>query len=238
MTPRRWAARRGLLARASLLLGLCFVAEAALATPSFTTVPVTTVNQNSKYSYSIRTTDPQRGSRLVSAPVLPSWLRLTNVTLKDGRAVLTGTPTAAQVGTHAVTLQVLNLTTFASAIQSFTITVVGPNVPPVITGQSPSPLPLAQGESLTIQFTHLIVTDTDDNYPTGFSLTVLDGANYTRSGNTIKPADKFIGTLTVPVRVNDGDADSNTFALQVAVASTNRPPEVVTVQPDGSVKLS
>ncbi len=45
----------------------------------------------------------------------------------------------------------------------------------------------------------------------------MNGTNYTRVGNTITPAVNFFGTLSVPAKVNDGAADSNTFPLPVIV---------------------
>ena len=42
----------------------------------------------------------------------------------------------------------------------------------------------------------------------------------------ITPAADFNGTLTVPVMVNDGTADSNVFTLSVSVTAVNDPPEI------------
>ena len=71
--------------------------------------------------------------------------------------------------------------------------IAAPNVAPQITGQVP--ITINQGESTTITLAQLTVTDPDDTYPTGFTLTVYNGTNYTRSGNTITPAANFTGTI-------------------------------------------
>jgi hypothetical protein len=209
------------------LLALALAAETALAAPSFTSAPVTAANEDASYTYEVRTTDNQSGQRRITAPTLPSWLTLSNVNLSSGSARLSGTPTQAHVGAHAVTLLVTNISRNTSATQSFTITVANVNDAPVITGQTPNPIVLARNTSLTIQLSHLIVSDPDDSYPSDFSLTVLNGSNYSRNGNTITPTTNFTGTLSVPVRVNDGAANSNTFNLQVSVQIVNRPPEIV-----------
>ena len=60
-------------------------------------------------------------------------------------------------------------------------------------------------------------------------LAVQDGANYSRTGNTITPAVDFNGTLTVPVIVNDGAADSAAFDVSVTVTASNDAP-VITAQ--------
>ncbi|MBK7319521.1 LamG-like jellyroll fold domain-containing protein [Candidatus Villigracilis affinis] len=104
------------------------------------------------------------------------------------------------------------------------VTVNVVNTSPVITGQNP--LATNEDAALLIAFTDLLVTDTDNTYPTDFSLTVQNGANYTVAGTTITPAANFNGTLTVPVKVNDGTADSNTFNLTVTVNPANDAPNV------------
>jgi hypothetical protein len=93
---------------------------------------------------------------------------------------------------------------------------------PVIIGQSTLTTP--EDTALTILLSNLTVTDVDNTYPNGFTLTVLDGANYTFAGTTITPASNFNGILTVPVKVNDGTLDSNTFDLSVTVSAVNDAP--------------
>jgi hypothetical protein len=207
-------------ARLALLTGLLCLAEAAFAIPRFTSTPVTGATEDVAYRYDITTADSQNGWRLVTATVLPSWLTLSNVSLNNGRARLSGRPTQAHVGTHPVALQVRNLRTNSTAVQNFTVIVANVNDAPVITGQTPNPIPLERDTPLTITLGHLLVTDPDDTYPGNFTLTVLDGTNYTRSGDTITPGANFVGTLTVPVRVNDGTANSGNFNLVVSVRQT------------------
>ena len=98
---------------------------------------------------------------------------------------------------------------------SLTVTVTAVNDPPVITGQVALTTP--EETALPIALSDLTVTDPDNTYPTGFTLSVQDGTNYSRTGNTITPDTGFTGTLTVPVMVNDGTDDSNVFDLDVAV---------------------
>src|SRR6185436_15880153 len=103
---------------------------------------------------------------------------------------------------------------------NLSVTVTPVNDAPVITSQNPVSTP--EDTARAIAFADLNVADPDDTYPTGFSLTVLPGANYSVSlGTTITPAANFTGTLTVPVRVNDGTVDSNTFNLSVTVTPVN-----------------
>jgi len=93
---------------------------------------------------------------------------------------------------------------------------------PVITGQNS--VSTNEDTARTITLADLIVTDVYNTYPTGYTLTVLAGTNYTFTGSTIMPASNFNGTLTVPVKVNDGTADSNVFNLTVTVTAVNDAP--------------
>ena len=137
---------------------------------------------------------------------------------------LTYTPTANANGTSTFQVRVQdNGGTALGGIdtsdpQTFTITVNAVNDAPIITGQFA--VSTVEATVRTIVLADLIVTDSDNTYPTGFSLTVQNGANYTRVGNAITPALGFVGTLSVPVQVNDGAANSNLFNLAVTVDPT------------------
>ena len=95
------------------------------------------------------------------------------------------------------------------------------NVAPIITGQTP--ITIDQGEAVTITFEQLTVLDLDDNYPSGFTLTVYSGSNYTVNGTTVTPAPNFFGDLQVQVSVNDGEAESNKFKLKIEVSKNVAP---------------
>lgn len=102
------------------------------------------------------------------------------------------------------------------------IAVTAVNDAPVITGQNPVATP--EDTARAIGFADLLATDPDNAYPAAFTLTVANGTNYTHVGNTITPASNFNGVLTVPVTVNDGTANSNSFNLQVTVTPVNDNP--------------
>jgi len=89
------------------------------------------------------------------------------------------------------------------------------NDAPVITGQLP--LYTESGVALEITLDDLTVTDVDNDYPADFTLYVQSGSNYTLDGNTITPDTEFTGVLVVPVYVNDGTDNSNTYNLNVTV---------------------
>jgi len=105
-----------------------------------------------------------------------------------------------------------------STAASVTVSVTALNDAPVITGQRA--LRTWETTALTITLDDLTVTDPDNSYPDDFTLSVQDGANYSRSGHTITPAVDFSGNLSVAAVVNDGTDDSNTYTLTVYVATS------------------
>ncbi len=107
---------------------------------------------------------------------------------------------------------------------------------PNITGQNPSPLVTLMNQPISIELTNLIVADPDPQpvYPAGFTLDVDDGRNYSVTQNTVTPDRNFTGTLSVPVRVDDGRQKSRRFDLQIEVrADANERPEIT-----GQVELN
>jgi hypothetical protein len=112
------------------------------------------------------------------------------------------------------------------------------NTAPSITGQNP--IEVAEDTSREIVLADVIVSDLDSDFPDDFTLSVQNGANYTRSGangNTITPVLDFNGDLSVPVTVNDGFVDSPVFNLVVTVTAVNDAP-TITGLAGGAASLS
>src|SRR5690606_7759554 len=121
------------------------------------------------------------------------------------------TPATGFVGTLSVPV-VVNDGTNNSNTFSLQITVTPApvvNTPPTIAAQAS--LSIQENQSITIGFEDLTVTDPDNTYPVGFTLTLSPGTNYTINANTITPTTGFSGILSVPVVVNDGIDNSNSF---------------------------
>jgi gliding motility-associated-like protein len=206
------------------------------------TVPVTVndgKHESDKYNFRI-TVNPVNDPPVITGQVALQTLeskaiaiQLTHLTVSDpDNAYPTGftlsiasgsnytvsgtsvTPVAGFTGTLAVNVTV-NDGSLSSNAYSLKITVAPGNKAPVITGQTA--LSTAKNKAITIQLSHLKVTDPDNTYPTGFTLAVSSGSNYTVSGTTVTPAQNFVGTLSVPVTVNDGKASSAPFNVQISV---------------------
>ena len=148
-----------------------------------------------------------------------------SLTVQDGsdysRTGNTVTPAAEFNGTLTVPV-VVNDGTTDSNTYNLAVTVTAVADAPVITGQEVLTTP--EETALAITLSHLHVTDPDSTYPGDFTLSVQDGANYTRNGSSITPVVDFNGQLTVPVVVNDGGLDSNAYDLGVSVTAVNDAP--------------
>jgi hypothetical protein len=92
------------------------------------------------------------------------------------------------------------------------------NVAPVIDSAAGT-FTMDQDTDLTLVLGDVEVTDPDNVFPADFTLTVQDGDNYSVADNTVTPDVGFAGELTVPVVVNDGTDDSNTFNLTITVTA-------------------
>lgn len=95
---------------------------------------------------------------------------------------------------------------------------------PQITGQTE--LSVDEDNSLTVQLTDLMVSDSDNNYPADFTMMLSAGNNYSVDGHVVTPNTNFNGSLTVPAKVNDGSNDSNTFNLSITVNAVNDAPVI------------
>lgn len=98
---------------------------------------------------------------------------------------------------------------------------------PEITGQVTNPLVTNENQAIIIQLTDLLVSDVDNVFPDDFTLTIIDGINYSVAGNTVNPDPDFNGLLSVSVTVSDGTNDSAPFDLQVQVNAVNDEPTFV-----------
>ena len=89
--------------------------------------PVLGATQDVLYSYPVSASDPDLGDTallVITATVIPPWLTLVDT--GGGSATLSGTPTNADVGDHAVSLLVTD-TGGLTATQDFTVTVADAN---------------------------------------------------------------------------------------------------------------
>jgi hypothetical protein len=144
--------------------------------PSITSLPATSVDEDSAYSYSISATDAD-GDTLYTDPsnfVLPSWLSLSGGTIS-------GTPTDADVGSHNVTVAITD-NSGGTDTQSFTIVVQNVNDAPI--GSPTISGTAREGETLTVSTD--VVNDADGLgsfsyqwFRSGFEISGATSSSYT-----------------------------------------------------------
>ena len=148
----------------------------------------------------------------------------TNYTL-DGLTVI---PNADFNGKLIVKARV-NDGELSSDVFEAEITVVSTNEAPVISAFGGT-LSTPEETVLVIELSDFSVQDPDNTFPEDFTLSIESGDNYTVAGATITPATAFNGTLTVPLKVNDGEADSPIFELSVEVTPVNDVPVILSYE--------
>ncbi len=176
----------------------------------------------------------------------PSEIMLTSLTVEDpdGPAgsnatvkILSGTnytfsgatitPATNFTGTLTVRV-VVNDGIADSAPFNLSVEVLPISVIPLITGQQA--LLVNEDESITLKFDNLTVIDEDNPYPTGFTIIVSDGPNYTFNNLTITPSPNFNSFLSVNVKVFDGKNLSNPYPLKIYVIPMNDAPEITELE--------
>jgi len=195
--------------------------------PFFTSAPVLTATQNALYTYAVTADDPDllHGDALtITAPMLPAWLTLTDH--GGGTATLSGTPTNAEVGDHAIVLQVIDSGGLTDT-QSFTITVANINdapfftSAPVLTAMQDAPYTYAvaatdpdliHGDALTI---------TAPTFPAWLSLVDHGNGTATLSGT---PANAEVGNHAIVLQVADSGGLTDTQSFTITVANINDAP--------------
>jgi hypothetical protein len=185
--------------------------------PTITSVANTAATEDSAYSYTLTVNDVDVGDTLtLSAPTLPAWL-----TFNAGTGLLSGTPTNADVGDHAVLLRVNDGT--VNVDQNFTITVANTNDAGTVTIDNTNP---AQGDTLIAG-----VIDADGASGAIGHQWFSDGAAIGgATGKTYTTTQADVGTIiTVTAVYTDdlGTAESLTSAPTAPVMNVNETPVAV-----------
>jgi hypothetical protein len=185
--------------------------------PTFTSTAVTTAAQGAAYSYAVTTADADTGeARTVSAPTKPAWLDLTDN--GNGTATLAGTPAAADVGPHAVTLEVRDAANLVAS-QSFTVTVADANDAPAFTSTAVTSATAGTAYSYAIATSDPDAGDTRTitaTVPAWLTLTDAGNGTATLAGT---PAAGNVGPHTVSLTVRDAAGATATQDFTVTVAA-------------------
>ena len=185
--------------------------------PTINSIPVTTADAGSAYSYTLAASDFENDPFSYSSVTLPAWLNFNTNT-----AVLSGLPSAGDIGAHPVVLRVSDA--YGSTDQSFTIWVgTAGNDAPVITSLPTTGVIENQNFSYTVAAEDLDGDSLTYSAPTKPSWLSFNAGSRVLSGT---PASTNVGLNLVALAVNDGTV-TVTQTFYVAVFATPAPADLV-----------
>lgn len=183
--------------------------------PTFTSSPITQIDEGDTYTYNVVTTDPDSGDSLTITGNIPNWLTL--IDNGDGTATLQGTPNSTNTGTHNVELTVTD-SLGLSVNQTYSLDVTA-NLEPQITSNP----------QLTTSFNTTYKYDITSNeadvtfngsYPTWLTLTDNgDGTAILQGTPTIE------GDYSIDIIVTDSLGLSSSQQYELTV--TNKAPLII-----------
>ncbi len=200
--------------------------------PQFASEPVLRVNEGELYSYAITVTDDGTNlGILITAPVLPEWLTLTDN--GDGTALLSGTPTWQYVGANAVTLNADDGITVPPTEQSFSIEVLDVNSPPFVQNAIPNQT-ATQDMAFSYTFPENTFGDLDGDALTYNAIISGDGElplwltfdAVTRNFSGT-PTNDNVGELAIDLIASDPAGQTATASFVLTVANLNDAPYLV-----------
>jgi hypothetical protein len=193
--------------------------------PGITSTPTLSTNEDELYTYVVGTSDPDAGDAIANWVVSkPAWLNWSEAT-----RTFSGTPTNADVGTHAISITVYDLAG-ATANQSFDLKVINVNDAPRFTSNFNSPKNINEDNlySYTVSANDIdgdILTYSVKQKPNFLNFNV---GTRVLSGT---PTNANIGSHIVTFNVFDGTVNvDSTFIL--SVANVNDAPVITSIAPD------
>jgi gliding motility-associated-like protein len=93
-----------------------------------------------------------------------------------------------------------------------------------IKGQQP--VTIEEDGHHNINMSSLVVHDPKGQFPSGYSLKVSEGENYTFSKTDIRPVKDFTGTLNVTITISNGKDTSPPYAFRITVTPVNDAPSI------------
>jgi len=184
--------------------------------PVITSDPVLEVNKNEAYNYTLEFNDPDNDPLTVEISQKPDWMQF-----EESILTLTGIPDNGDVGVHDITILISDGT--ETVEQSFQVTVIDYNHPPVITSEPDTVVD--QGALFSYQ---IIVSDPDQDvlnfsFPGKPDWLTFNPITHTLSGI---PEQEDVGISTVSIHISDGTAEI-VQDFQLTVIDVNDPPEIL-----------
>jgi hypothetical protein len=227
----------GIFALGLLLAGCGGDEEEAAATigntaPTITGSPVTSVNQGASYSFTPSAADADGDALIYGIDAKPAWLLFNTAT-----GLLSGTPTAGDVGTHRGIVVWVSDGKAQSLLPAFDLTVMTPtanNRAPTISGTP------ATSVVVNSQYTFTPSASDPDNQPLTFSIRNRPSwAAFDAATGRLQGTPAAAGTFAdIAISVSDGQVavPLPSFTLVVTPPTVNRAP-VISGVPMTSVEV-
>ena len=191
------------------------------AAPAITSTPPLLAVAGFPYQYQVRAQDAENDPLSYALTTFPAGMSIDSVT-----GLVTYTPTAAQLGAHAITIQVSDGQGKVTA-QSYSLNVLASatNHPPTITSAPRRSIGIGQNYLYQVAVTDLDADPLTYSLPTAPAGMTIDAAGLVHW----QPIADQIGQSSVTVRVDDGRGGVATqdFSITVSVQTSNQPPRIV-----------
>ena len=198
-------------------------------TPVITGTPAAAVAAGQAYSFLPTATDPDGQALTFSISNRPAWANFNTAT-----GLLSGTPGAANVGTHANMVITVSDGAASASLPAFSISVIASNNPPVISGAPPTTVEAGQAYAFLPSATDpdgQALTYSVANRPSWASFNTSTGR---LSG--IPTAAQAGSYINVSISVSDGAAQASLPPFTIVVSAPNQPP-VISGSPATSVNV-
>jgi len=186
--------------------------------PVFSSVPITTANEDSLYTYTVKATDEDSDTLYYSLLTEP-----LGMTIDPESGVISWIPGQADVGENLIVVRASD-NNGAIATQSYTLDVINVNEAPVITS---SPVTSAYEDSL---YTYYLKASDEDSDTLSYSLvSAPSGMNIDPSSGIITwiPDQTNVGSHLISISVSDGNGGITTQNYSLDVINVNEAPVIV-----------
>ena len=193
--------------------------------PQITSTEITSAIEDDQYSYEITATDEETadGSLTFSLTTSATWLTL-NPNDGTGKALLTGTPTQAEIGIHEITIKVKDGSN-AEDIQNFSIEVASFNDLPVITSTASTVVEEGAEYAYTVMATDEETIPADLTFSLQVAPAWLEITNNSDGTALVSgtPGAEHVGSNAVTIEVSDG-SKTQTQEYSINVIDVNNAP--------------
>ncbi|SHK72874.1 gliding motility-associated C-terminal domain-containing protein, partial [Reichenbachiella agariperforans] len=204
--------------------------------PVFTSTPITTVDANTLYSYTITTSDNDGDLVSITAAVIPTWLNITDH--GNGTATLSGTPDNGDTGDYNFSLNATDGT--VNIQQIFTITVNSKFRPP--TDIYLSDTTIMENAVSGTEIGLLNSEDLDINETFTYSLLGTNASLFSITGDVLSSNMVFnfenISSYDLIIRSTDSNGASYDKTFTIYVTDENDPPTHLHLDYNRVIELS